>query len=421
MSTVKLKISDSILKNVDDSIKRINDTELSGFHVRLGKTKNDGTRSTKFYLYYRIGGRNGKQGNFLLGSASTISTKEARKQANIQTGKILAGEDIGAKKIKNKSKIVQDKSAPILNNLLDQFVIHAKLHRKRPEEVERAFNADVRPTIGKIKLIDLEEDPKLTIKRCLDPIKDRGSLVQSNKTLVLLKQVYRFGVARGELSSNPLQNTKRNDIGGVERARTRSLTMDELTYFYDWLKTSTASIQVKQCFKLIILTGCRSQEMTLAKWQDIDFRKNMWCFPEENRKGEKNQTKEHLVPLTELMKSCLLELKNAFVDLETDFIFPSVSSTNNGNIDRAAPAKFLRRRFISETPELNMQKFVPHDLRRTFRTHLSRLGVNAVVCEKLLSHQLEGMLRVYDVHDYMNERREALELWSDIMQPIIEG
>lgn len=59
-----------------------------------------------------------------------------------------------------------------------------------------------------------------------------------------------------------------------------------------------------------------------------------------------------------------------------------------------------------------VRPFTPHDLRSTARSHLAVLGVSVVVAERCLNHSLGGLLAVYDVHDYLDERRNALEVWS---------
>jgi integrase len=54
------------------------------------------------------------------------------------------------------------------------------------------------------------------------------------------------------------------------------------------------------------------------------------------------------------------------------------------------------------------KKLRPHDLRRTFRTMLSRIGVVPHVAELCLGHiEKETMRRVYDGHDYSGEMADA--------------
>jgi integrase len=52
----------------------------------------------------------------------------------------------------------------------------------------------------------------------------------------------------------------------------------------------------------------------------------------------------------------------------------------------------------------------PHDLRRTSRTLLSKLGVRVEVAEALMGHGLPTIIGTYDVYAWEREKREALDL-----------
>ncbi len=67
-----------------------------------------------------------------------------------------------------------------------------------------------------------------------------------------------------------------------------------------------------------------------------------------------------------------------------------------------------------------MLKFVSNDLRRTVQSHMSELVIKAIMVEKVLSHELQGMLRVYNQYDYMKERKAALELWNQEVSKVME-
>ena len=62
-----------------------------------------------------------------------------------------------------------------------------------------------------------------------------------------------------------------------------------------------------------------------------------------------------------------------------------------------------------------------HDLRRTLRTGLSRLRVDPDHAERVIGHVVGGVRGRYDYHDFLSEKREALDLWaarlSDIISP----
>tara|TARA_Y100001960_G_C14643987_1_gene812366 strand:- start:887 stop:1249 length:363 start_codon:yes stop_codon:yes gene_type:complete len=61
-----------------------------------------------------------------------------------------------------------------------------------------------------------------------------------------------------------------------------------------------------------------------------------------------------------------------------------------------------------------------HDLRRTVRTSLSRLEVDYIVCNKILGHIDQSVEGNYDHHDYLRQKREALEKWAVLLTSILE-
>ena len=63
-----------------------------------------------------------------------------------------------------------------------------------------------------------------------------------------------------------------------------------------------------------------------------------------------------------------------------------------------------------------------HDLRRTVTTHLARMNFPPHVVDKILNHvtgALGGVAAVYNRHDYLPERRQALDAWANRLQSIL--
>ena len=54
-----------------------------------------------------------------------------------------------------------------------------------------------------------------------------------------------------------------------------------------------------------------------------------------------------------------------------------------------------------------------HDLRRTVRTGLSKLGVDPDTAARVLGHAMPALRGIYDKYDFMTPKRAALELWAD--------
>ena len=71
--------------------------------------------------------------------------------------------------------------------------------------------------------------------------------------------------------------------------------------------------------------------------------------------------------------------------------------------------------FIAADPDFSVVVLAPwrvHDLRRTVRTEMAGLGVQEAVCEAVLNHVKRGMARVYNLHQYRDEKARALSRWA---------
>jgi hypothetical protein len=59
-----------------------------------------------------------------------------------------------------------------------------------------------------------------------------------------------------------------------------------------------------------------------------------------------------------------------------------------------------------------------HDLRRTMRTGLGKLGVQPHIAELAINHVKGGVEAIYDRHKY---EREIMALWAEHVLAVIEG
>jgi integrase len=83
--------------------------------------------------------------------------------------------------------------------------------------------------------------------------------------------------------------------------------------------------------------------------------------------------------------------------------------------DDHVDAKLLTRgvaKCLKRFKERGIKAFTLHDLRRTCRTGLAKLGVTPHIAERVLNHAQERIPGTYDVHHYLEEKRAALEKWS---------
>ena len=67
----------------------------------------------------------------------------------------------------------------------------------------------------------------------------------------------------------------------------------------------------------------------------------------------------------------------------------------------------------------NLPRWTIHDLRRTARSLMSRAGVRPEVAEKVMGHTLKGVEGVYDRHQYLEEKAEALRRLAALIKTIL--
>jgi integrase len=78
------------------------------------------------------------------------------------------------------------------------------------------------------------------------------------------------------------------------------------------------------------------------------------------------------------------------------------------------PKLYTRRiaRCLKRFGKLGIAPFTLHDLRRTCRTGLARLKIEPHIAERVLNHAQERIAGTYDVYNYLDEKRAALDKWA---------
>ena len=280
-----------------------------------------------------------------------------------------------------------DPGAHTVRELCDRFYEGViKTQHKRPQMCKQYLDRD---------LDRLHERRVSTVRRAdladLLAHKRIGGPVAANRLLGILKQLFSYGVEIGWLDDSPASALTRRAAGGKEKQRSRTLTDAEIRLL--WVageRTAHGPL-----FRWLLLTGQRIGEAQRARWTDI--RDSRWSIPDNK------SNRPHWIPISSGMQREL--------DLRShvgQYVFDRRTAT-------AAQAwihRWCEREDI--TPP-----FKPHDLRRTFSTRLNGLGVLPQVVEKLLNHVLEGVLAVYNVHEYATERAAALELWTRELERIV--
>lgn len=287
-----------------------------------------------------------------------------------------------------------------IDNLACEFLeLHVRPNRRRPEYAAAIIARDVLPNW---KGRDARTIKPREVVELLDGIVKRGSAVMANRVAGLLSQMFRYGVHRALVDESPVQLLYRP--GGKEKPRERALTDDEVKAFLAEPRKACRFERLEHVILLLLLTGQRRGELALARWSDIDLTAGTWRIPDEHAKGGRG----HVVPLTAWAVREFEALRR--MAKRSPYVLPSSPGE-----DEPIDAKQLTRSLAKCRERFEKQKiaaFTLHDLRRTCRTGLARLDVPPHIAERVLNHAQEKIAGTYDVHDYLAEKRAALEKWE---------
>jgi integrase len=270
-----------------------------------------------------------------------------------------------------------------------------KAQGKNSKEASRMLRVDVLP---KWYWRDARTITSREVIELLDIIVKRGAPVMANNLAQLLGHMFRFAIHRAIVVNSPVQLLYRP--GGKPRRRKRVLSEDELRSFVTNLPTICRKGKRAHVLMLLLLTMQRRGELAVAQWDEFDFARKRWTIPASHTKNRR----EHAVPLTDWAIAELKALKKHARG--SRFVLPGK------HLNRPANSKLITRgvqRLLPRFLAHEIEPFTPHDLRRTGRTTLGRLGVTPFIAERVINHSKDVLEETYDLWDYFDEKRDALE------------
>jgi len=244
---------------------------------------------------------------------------------------------------------------------------------------------------------------------------ERDAPVQAGNTLRELLTAYDFAIGKQiftETFVNPALGAKTNlkflKVKLTSKKGDTYLDDRALQAFLRWLPGSAFGTAHKNIYRMTLWTGCRTGEICASSWSDYDLDRGILQLQETKNGVKRNvQLPDQAV---ELLKSLQL--------LTGNYPFPSQKA------DKALDQKYLSLRcwdmrkkglMLEDIPH-----WTPHDLRRTVRTGLSKIGCPTEVAEAILGHAKKGIVGTYDLHQYESECKVWLQKWADYMDDLIK-
>jgi integrase len=225
--------------------------------------------------------------------------------------------------------------------------------------------------------------------------------------LAYIKKLFSWAVAQNcyDIEISPCDHgVTASSLIGKREPRKRILSDAELKRI--WETATSMRYPFGDLTQLLLLTGQRLRECANAEWKEIDLEKELWTIPAGRMKGNI----AHEVPLSPMVVEQFRSIPRG--------IGPFVFSTTGGlrPVSGFSKAKIRLDSLLGE----DLETWTFHDIRRTMRTGLGGLPVPTNVAELVIAHTQPGMHKIYDLHRYRAEKRQALQLWEGRLQAILD-
>jgi integrase len=247
----------------------------------------------------------------------------------------------------------------------------------------------------------------------LDKLEDKHGPVARNRALANVGSLFTFALKREAIPASPALKIDMLP----EKPRERWLRDDELARL--WGAFDALRYPWGDWGKLLCLTAQRREQVATMQWEAVDFANAVWYA---RQKGDRAL----LVPLGPMALALLHSLRPADGAAPTGYVFTTGRTRGKrgggqSHIQGFAYAKGLVEEALAAAgPPLAQWTF--HDIRRTVSTGLSRLKVPPHIRELVLGHAvMDRLVKTYDQHDYLDEKRAALEAWEAHLASVLAG
>jgi integrase len=341
------------------------DDRIAGFGVKVTP------KGARIYvLKYRAGRA---QRWLVLGRHGEIATEQARAKAVKLRGAVAGGED--------PARMRDDRAAePTVDALADRYLEeYAAPHKKTRSvgEDERNLKLHVRPGLGHMKVGQVTRQDILKLHNQM-----RDKPTAANRVVSLLSKM--FGLAeewglRPE-GSNPCRRVQHFK----EIAHERFLSGDELRRLGEALDQAEREGEHPHAvaiIRLLLLSGCRRDEILSLEWPCVDFERNALRLP-DTKTGAK--TVRLAAPAIDTI-SALPRFAG------TSFVFPmakgSSASVKHGRRAGAGHFVGIERAWQRIRKNAGLEDVRLHDLRHTFAAWSVSGGTSLHMTGNLLGHR----------------------------------
>lgn len=335
-----------------------------------------------------------------LGLFPAFSIADARDWATKLNQEIDAGLDP-----RDRLRDENSKSAMTVARAHDLYMIAVREGRSsrakrlnKPRTIKdkaEIYRREIAPRLAAKTIYDVTEEDlvKLVIA------KGKVARVRANRLAAELMVFFGWAASlRGMevgLQSNP--SRRLGDLKFPEVPRSRRLAEQEIGWFLQGLVEEDPIYQ--RGMLLCLLTAARLGEVTEARTDELVY--GVWTIPASRTKN----SVEHSIVLGpwgwSLMQS------------KSEWVFPAPKIEGPLTRDCWYKARNRVKRRMEKLAGRPIERFTPHDFRRTARSNTKRLKIDFETAEAMLNHVKKGLERTYDRYELEEEKRVAFLKWED--------
>jgi integrase len=283
-----------------------------------------------------------------------------------------------------------------VEDLLGTFIAQRLSQNRSGREIARLLRREIgRTWVGR----SIHEISKRDVVEVVTAIEQRGAPAAANKALKATKTFLRWCVGRAVLDQSPAEGVP---LPWKEVPRDRVLADNELADVI--LAARKIGGPYGGIVELLALTGQRREEVARLHWEELALAQRVWTLPKSRAKN----AKAHVVHLSEQSMAVLTR-----ADQPGPYVFSLLGTKPFQEFSRA-------KRLLDQLSGVTGWRL--HDLRRTCVSGIARLGVAPHVADKILNHQagtISGVAAVYQRHEFLLERKEALDRWGAHVAQIV--
>jgi integrase len=365
------------------------DLNLPTCGVRMRRGRNG---ITKTYIIQPTG-----KPKITIGDVNKYTPEAAEKIARQLLAKIALGGDPNAEK--KKAKLARWAVALTFGSVADRYCAARKWAPRTLEQAELY--------LGKRAAV-LRPRPLSAIQRAdaaawLQELSQDHGPMAAKSARTFASSMFAWAVKEGLCEHNPIINTNNPALGAMPRERV--LSDAELKAIFGALLADDFGNIVR----LLAYTGMRREEVGGLKYSsEIDLDTGALHIPAERIKNRRALTLTLSAPVLEILRAVPRHDGPCF------FGDPAHGFNSWSHHKRLLDARLV----AAGKP---MASWTLHDLRRTFRTGLGRLGVAPHIAELAIGHAQKGLTAVYDRYSYGAEVAIAHQQWADHLTAVLSG